>query len=54
MKIIAINDSPRKKWNTAQMLESFLDGIRQVDSTAEIKRIDVYDRNYNVSADDKM
>ena len=40
MKVIAINGSPRKKWNTAQMLESFLDGIRQADGTAEIERID--------------
>lgn len=46
MKIVAINGSPRKKWNTAQMLESFLDGIRQADGTAEIERIDVYDLNY--------
>ena len=26
MKIIALNGSPRKGWNTHQMLEAFLEG----------------------------
>jgi multimeric flavodoxin WrbA len=29
MKVIAINGSPRKKWNTATMLEKALEGAAQ-------------------------
>lgn len=29
MKVIAVNGSPRKTWNTAKMLESALDGARE-------------------------
>lgn len=46
MKFIVINGGPRKKWNTAQMLESCMSGIRSVDATAEIERIDIFDLNY--------
>lgn len=44
--IYAINGGPRKKWNTAHMLESFLEGIRSVEPDAEIKVIHLYDLNY--------
>lgn len=46
MKIVALNGSPRKKWNTGQMLESFLDGVRSVESDVKVERTDVYDLNH--------
>lgn len=44
MKVIAINGSPRKKWNTAQMLESALEGAREVG--AETKLVHLIDLNF--------
>lgn len=46
MKVTVINGSPRKKWNTSQVLEQFIAGMRSTDSTLEIKEIHVYDYNY--------
>lgn len=43
MKIYAFNGSPRKNRNTAQMLKSFIDGIRSVAPEADIEYIDLYD-----------
>ena len=43
MKIIAVNGGPRKKCNTAQLLESFLDGVREAATDAEIETIHLYD-----------
>jgi len=44
MKVIAINGSPRKNWNTAQLLESALEGAKSVG--AETQRVDLYSLNY--------
>jgi multimeric flavodoxin WrbA len=44
MKIIAINGSPRKNWNTATLLNSALDGARL--SGAETKMVHLYDLNF--------
>ena len=44
MKILAINGSPRKTWNTAQMLESALAGCR--DAGAETKLVHLIDLNF--------
>lgn len=44
--IYAINGGPRKKWNTAQMLESFIDGVKSVKPDEEIKVVHVYDLDY--------
>jgi multimeric flavodoxin WrbA len=44
MKVIAINGSPRKKWNTAQMLESALSGCR--DAGAETKLYHLIDLKF--------
>lgn len=46
MKIYAINGSPRKKWNSAQLLEKFVEGVRSVEPEAEVEFIHVYDYNY--------
>jgi len=44
MKIIGINGSPRKKWNTATMLEHALDGAAS--RGAETKLVHLYDLDY--------
>ena len=44
MKVIAINGSPRKTWNTAQMLESALSGCR--DAGAETKIVHLIDYTF--------
>ncbi|SHH88185.1 Multimeric flavodoxin WrbA [Sporobacter termitidis DSM 10068] len=36
MKAIAVNGSPRRKWNTAQMLESALSGCRDAGAETEL------------------
>ena len=44
MKVIAINGSPRKKWNTATMLEKALEGATS--EGAETELIHLYDLNF--------
>ena len=44
MKVIAINGSPRKTWNTAKMLESALDGAKE--AGAEIKLVNLIDLKF--------
>jgi len=44
MKVIALNGSPRKKWNTATLLKHALDGAAS--KGAETKLIHLYDYNY--------
>ncbi|GFO54112.1 flavodoxin family protein [Geomonas sp. Red276] len=44
MKIIAINGSPRKKWNTATLLEKALEGARSRGAETEI--VHLYDLTY--------
>ena len=44
MRIIAVNGSPRKKWNTAALIDSALDGARSLG--AETQRVDLYDLDY--------
>src|SRR5271169_3957054 len=44
MKIIAFNGSPRKKWNTATLLEKTLEGAAS--KGAETELIHLYDLNY--------
>lgn len=44
MKIIAFNGSPRKKWNTATLLQKALDGAASLGATTEL--IHLYDLNY--------
>lgn len=45
MKIIAINGSPRKSWNTATLLQHALDGAASTGS--DTKLIHLYDLNYS-------
>jgi len=44
MKVIAINGSPRKTWNTATLLQKALDGAKSVGADTEI--IHLYDLNF--------
>ena len=44
MKAIAINGSPRKKWNTAILLENALKGAESEGAETEI--INLYDLDY--------
>jgi len=44
MKIIALNGSPRKKWNTAILLQKALEGAASQGAEAEL--IHLYDLNY--------
>lgn len=44
MKVMAINGSPRKKWNTATLLEKALEGASS--RGAETELIHLYDLNY--------
>jgi len=44
MKIIALNGSPRKKWNTATLLQKALEGAAS--QRAETELIHLYDVNY--------
>lgn len=46
MKIMAINGSPRRKWNTSTILEKYLEGARSVDDSAETEMIHLYDLKY--------
>ena len=44
MKIIAINGSPREKWNTHILLEKCLDGAKETGSETEL--VNLYDIDY--------
>jgi multimeric flavodoxin WrbA len=44
MKVIAVNGSPRKKWNTHILLEKFLEGAKE--AGAETELINLYDINF--------
>lgn len=46
MKIVAVNGGPRKNCNTAQLLDSFLEGVRAAAPDAEIEVIHLYDYLY--------
>lgn len=38
MKIYALNASPRKGWNSDEMLNAFIDGVREADPDIEIEK----------------
>jgi len=44
MKIIAVNGSPRKKWNTATLLEKAMEGASS--KGAEVELVHLYDLDY--------
>ena len=44
MKVIAVNGSPRKTWNTATLLQKALDGAKSVGADTEL--VHLYDLNF--------
>lgn len=44
MKVIAVNGSPRKNWNTATLLQKALEGAKSVGANTEL--VHLYDLNY--------
>ena len=46
MKIVAINGGPRKKCNTAKLLDSFIKGVKDTDSDIEVVTYNLYDYLY--------
>jgi multimeric flavodoxin WrbA len=44
MKVIAINGSPRKKWNTAMLLEKAIEGAKSIGAETEL--VQLYDLNF--------
>lgn len=46
MKMIAINGSPRKKCNTAEILQNMLEGAREYDPSIECELINLYEYDY--------
>lgn len=46
MKITIINGSPRKNGNTSKMCEAFIEGVKSINSTAEIMTAHLYDLSY--------
>ncbi len=47
MKVIGINGSPRKKWNTSTLLEKALEGAAS--EGAETELIHLYDLNFKTA-----
>ena len=45
MKALFINGSPRKQWNTAQLLQKAMEGAK--DAGADVELVNLYDRNLN-------
>lgn len=46
MNIYAINGSPRKKWNTATLLQRALDGAKSANPSCNVEMIHLYDLKY--------
>lgn len=46
MKIIAINGSPRKGWNSSKLLEKWKAGVLSVLPDAEVKEVNLYDLTF--------
>lgn len=42
-KIMIIDGGPRKKMNTAQMVEAFIEGVKQTSEDIEVKHVRLYD-----------
>lgn len=47
MKIVAVNGGPRKGKNTDQMLDAFIQGVREANPEAEVEVIRLYDHVFS-------
>jgi multimeric flavodoxin WrbA len=46
MKIYALNASPRKGWNSDEMLASFINGVKEVNPDIEVEKVNIYDLDF--------
>lgn len=46
MKIYALNASPRKGWNSDEMLNAFIDGVHEAAPEIEIEKVNIYDLDF--------
>ena len=46
MKIYALNAGPRKGWNSDEMLESFIKGVRDTAPDIDIEKVHIYDLDF--------
>ncbi len=46
MKIIAINGSPRKGWNSDRLLEKWIEGVKSELPDAEVTKVNLYDLKF--------
>jgi multimeric flavodoxin WrbA len=46
MKIVAVNGGPRKGKNTDQMLDAFIEGVKEANPEADVQVIRLYDYQY--------
>ena len=46
MKIYALCASPRKRWNSDQLLDAFVEGVREQAPEAEVEKVYLYDLDY--------
>lgn len=47
MKVSVINGSPRKNWNTAKLLNQFMEGMKDSCNDIEINYINIYDYKFS-------
>lgn len=45
-RVFTINGSPRKDYNTAQLLKAFADGAREANSEVEVTEVNLYDLHF--------
>ncbi len=46
MRIVAVNASPRKHYNSDKILDRFLDGVRDTDPSIEVEKVHLYDEDF--------
>jgi len=46
MKVVAVNASPRKGWNSEQMLDALIAGAREECPAAEVEKVQLYDLDF--------
>ena len=45
-KVYALNASPRKGWTSEELLDSFIQGIKDTTSEIEVEKVHIYDLDY--------
>lgn len=46
MKIYALNASPRKNWNSDEMLDAFIKGVSETNPDIEVEKVNIYDLDF--------